>query len=825
MLNWQLPSKALALLCYVHVGLLTAGQIQQPPPPISNFDRAMALGRNLRKAGQYGNAINAFRNAARIAQTDENLTKQAQALLSESGCEIRLFRYATALKTIDSAHELASRANDNTVLGGLINNRGLIYSQLGDFQAAERAADEAVRFLSYSPKQDYLVQALINKGEIQFGIHSSNQTSRQISPEGQEAFAQAIDIAKKNKLLSLEATASDDLGIWLVLGGDIPRAETLLQHAYQVRKAQGDEDNLAVSEEHLAELEFQKGPAFLHSALEHINKSLASNSVVLKNNPQHYPLHIRGQILLGLGQKEKALLEFRHAVHAADLWRQSALPGDATNTHTVAELQDVYHDYAELAAELSIQQHDPSLAADAFEVLARNRAASLREQLTRSYSRKFLLSPAYYELLQKLQTAQADVTLESNPAKSRENERKLSQIRADLSDFENRIGLQQNFLSGPEINRYQNSLKGIQSKLGGNEALLSFSLGSRKSFLWTITSSELRVHELPQQAIIEKEANDFSRAVAGKWLNRGSVGQTFSRTLFGPIAPSVARKPNWLLTVDGKLLDKVPFAALPISAENGSVKPLSAVHSLRFLPSALLVCAPKAPQTVNRFVGVGDPIYNRADARREQAPAAAKPKGTNSLTTLARLVGSEREIQAAAQASGLAQAEMLTGKNASGAELRHALIAPPEILHFAVHVVSPKDRPGEAALALSLTPQNVPELLTAEAVATYRIPGSLVVLSGCASQQGEVLPGAGLVGLSRAWLLAGASAVIVSAWPTPDDSGQFFSTFYSHLQKTAGPMARRAALALQQTQSDMQGSGGYRGDASFWAAYSIISKE
>jgi CHAT domain-containing protein len=100
-----------------------------------------------------------------------------------------------------------------------------------------------------------------------------------------------------------------------------------------------------------------------------------------------------------------------------------------------------------------------------------------------------------------------------------------------------------------------------------------------------------------------------------------------------------------------------------------------------------------------------------------------------------------------------------------------------------------------------------------------------VVLSGCASQQGEVLPGAGLVGLSRAWLLAGASAVIVSAWPTPDDSGQFFSTFYSHFQKTSGPMAQRAAVALQQTQSDMQGSTGYRSDASFWAAYSIISKE
>ncbi|MBV9268198.1 MAG: CHAT domain-containing protein, partial [Acidobacteriaceae bacterium] len=95
-------------------------------------------------------------------------------------------------------------------------------------------------------------------------------------------------------------------------------------------------------------------------------------------------------------------------------------------------------------------------------------------------------------------------------------------------------------------------------------------------------------------------------------------------------------------------------------------------------------------------------------------------------------------------------------------------------------------------------------------------------------QQGEVLPSAGLIGLSRSWLLAGASAVIVSAWPTPDDSGQFFSDFYHHLQAQPGTsvsLASRAAAALRQTESDMLHVAGYRSQPSFWAAYSLISKE
>jgi CHAT domain-containing protein len=100
------------------------------------------------------------------------------------------------------------------------------------------------------------------------------------------------------------------------------------------------------------------------------------------------------------------------------------------------------------------------------------------------------------------------------------------------------------------------------------------------------------------------------------------------------------------------------------------------------------------------------------------------------------------------------------------------------------------------------------------------------VLSGCSSEQGKNLPGAGLIGLSRAWLLAGASAVIVSAWPTPDDSGRFFSAFYTHFSLLrTGTLAERAGIALQQAQKDVQQGGGYRSSPSFWAAYSIISKE
>jgi CHAT domain-containing protein len=113
-------------------------------------------------------------------------------------------------------------------------------------------------------------------------------------------------------------------------------------------------------------------------------------------------------------------------------------------------------------------------------------------------------------------------------------------------------------------------------------------------------------------------------------------------------------------------------------------------------------------------------------------------------------------------------------------------------------------------------------------VSAYRLPGSLIVLSGCSSEQGQVLSNADVLGLTRAWLLAGASAVVVSAWPTPDNSAEFFVPFYHHFKQdrlVTHCIAERAARALKETQVDMQRSSRPRSLTSFWAAYSVIARQ
>jgi len=73
-----------------------------------------------------------------------------------------------------------------------------------------------------------------------------------------------------------------------------------------------------------------------------------------------------------------------------------------------------------------------------------------------------------------------------------------------------------------------------------------------------------------------------------------------------------------------------------------------------------------------------------------------------------------------------------------------------------------------------------------------------------------------LLGLTRAWLVAGARSVIASAWPTPDTNGALFQSLYRHLaaRPEAGP-----AEALRAAQLEMIRSGDWRANPRYWGAY------
>jgi CHAT domain-containing protein len=174
--------------------------------------------------------------------------------------------------------------------------------------------------------------------------------------------------------------------------------------------------------------------------------------------------------------------------------------------------------------------------------------------------------------------------------------------------------------------------------------------------------------------------------------------------------------------------------------------------------------------------------------------------------------------------------------------LTGALSRSPGTLHFATHVIPvPRGesrfllrqsstggvsglqvtvRPDDAFLALSMQPDGARDGINTATVPAFDVPGSMVVLNGCGSGLARMQPGAGLMGFARAWMSAGATAVVASLWPVADDSGTLFVPFYE-----ARLSGRSASEALQSAQVAMIRGQGWRAEPRHWAAYISAGQE
>ena len=100
-------------------------------------------------------------------------------------------------------------------------------------------------------------------------------------------------------------------------------------------------------------------------------------------------------------------------------------------------------------------------------------------------------------------------------------------------------------------------------------------------------------------------------------------------------------------------------------------------------------------------------------------------------------------------------------------------------------------------------------------IAEMRLGPSLVVLSACRTGEGEIIPGEGVVGLSWAFLRAGAPGVAASLWSVEDESTtELMVGFHRELKSGADPVA-----ALARAQRAVSAS---RRHPAYWAPFVVI---
>ena len=186
--------------------------------------------------------------------------------------------------------------------------------------------------------------------------------------------------------------------------------------------------------------------------------------------------------------------------------------------------------------------------------------------------------------------------------------------------------------------------------------------------------------------------------------------------------------------------------------------------------------------------------------------------------TLGQLQWAEKEVQMIGK---ILQTEPLVGKQATKDEVLRR-ISSVALVHIAAHG---KMETGEIALApnttrsLSANPTMEDYLLTMKDVLNAQIRARLVVLSCCHSARGEV-KSEGVVGIARAFLGAGARAVLVSLWAIDDEATmEFMKVFYQHLVH-----GRSASEALNKAIKSMRESDRFNA-VKYWAPFVLIGDD
>lgn len=684
------------------------------------------------------------------------------------------------------AEELYLRAREINLRTGDRYTTGMIHDGLGGIYALTGRNDEALAEYGAALESTRATGARAAEG---FTLeHMADLRAKLGDAAGARADAEAaLAIQRETGDRSGEADALALLAELALDAGETERAIALYREALAVARESNLKSREADAGTGLAAALLVAGRA--PDALAAADAALAAARATGNPDLAAHAGHRRAAALRALGQPAEARAQLETAIAGIEGVR-AALAADPAKIGFLEERMEVFHALVDLLAETG----EPLAALAAAE---RARARALADLLAGRIEPEGEAGAA----LARLRDAEIDARPESGEVDgdllALRGAGPLEAAMAALHDADEDLAslVTARALTGPEI---------VDLARSSGSTLVEYLVMKDALHVWIVSpAGAVHAHREPVgrdelRAAVQRIRRTWEEAVPAG-LPAGSEAAAELAALHAlvvaPIEAWLPADPEAVVTLvphDALLL--VPFAALP----DADGEPLIERHALSTAPSltvlARLGARAHAPRVLE-WLALGDPV----------PPADAG---------LGRLPWTAREVERAAGRFPAESRRVLTGEAASEATLR-AFAPGARVVHVAAHGAISDWEPLASAILLS-PGDGHDGWLRASEVFGLGLDADLVVLSGCSTGLGK-LSGEGLLGLSRAFLYAGADQLLVSLWDVSDRAtAELMDAFYA--ARAAG---RSDPAALRAAQLDVRARYPH---PFLWAGFSLVGR-
>ncbi|MBL7807382.1 MAG: CHAT domain-containing protein, partial [Saprospiraceae bacterium] len=328
------------------------------------------------------------------------------------------------------------------------------------------------------------------------------------------------------------------------------------------------------------------------------------------------------------------------------------------------------------------------------------------------------------------------------------------------------------------------SLAEIQRQLSPTQTLLEYFAGDSTLYLFEVTASDCRIHQIATPAYVQQLATAFLNGLTAYHTSASRSADLYQESvmqytkaahqlyeaIWQPVAGWVSGE---VILVPGEWLSSLPFEALlsaaPAVPGAFSTYPfLVKKHHFQYAYSASMWLEMQNRKPLGRpsndLLALAPFCYAEpSDVGIETRNESTSAEQWNTLSF------SDEEV-AAILKQFPGQSKSLLGKAATKAQFRN-LAAQYRLLHLATHGKANPGAGDQCYLAMAGPPSNPnASLLTAAELYNLPINADLVVLSACETGIGEHLRGEGVLSLARAFAYAGAKSIVASLWSVNDQS-------------------------------------------------------